>query len=78
MTTSDDWRRQANCRGADRSVFFPDQGGNISYPKAICAGCTVRTECFNEALATGERFGIWGGSTEKERRPIRMKQKAST
>ncbi|HVL80680.1 MAG TPA: WhiB family transcriptional regulator [Actinomycetota bacterium] len=73
-----DWRNQAACRGMDPELFFsPDsfetkQGkdGREDIAKAACARCEVRAECLEYAIKAGERYGIWGGLTEQERRAV--------
>ena len=66
----DDWRRQAVCAQTDPEAFFPDKGGSSRDAKAVCARCPVISECLEFALAHDERFGIWGGTSERERRRI--------
>ncbi|WP_436793325.1 WhiB family transcriptional regulator [Actinospongicola halichondriae] len=60
-----------SCRGVDPDIFFPDRGDSLAPAKAVCAECIVRDECLEYALANGERFGVWGGTSERERRRIR-------
>ena len=43
--------------------------------KRVCSGCSVRAECLEFALANDERFGIWGGLSERERRRLRLQQR---
>ncbi len=62
------WTTDAACASTDPSLFFLDLGRPATAAKAICAGCSVRAECLDFALASRERFGVWGGMTEKERR----------
>jgi len=62
------WMAEAACRGKDTDIFFPTRGADTGPAKAICAVCTVRPECRTYALATQQRFGIWGGLSERERR----------
>ncbi len=69
------WYKRAACLGADADAFFPEKGGTTRAAKRICAPCTVQTECLAYALANDERFGVWGGLTERERR--RLKRRAS-
>ena len=69
------WGDQAKCLQADPETFFPEKGGSTRDAKAICQGCPVREECLEYALANDERFGIWGGLSERERR--RLKRLAS-
>lgn len=64
-----------NCLGVNSEMFFPERGASTKEAKAVCAGCIVQTECLEFALANGEKFGIWGGVSERERRRIR-KQRA--
>ena len=58
----------------DEMAFFPVKGGSTREAKRVCRGCEVRAECLEYALANDERFGIWGGLSERERR--RLKQAA--
>ena len=65
------WQRRANCMGVDPDLFFPERGASTREAKEVCRGCVVREECLEYALANGEKFGIWGGLSERERRRIR-------
>ena len=67
------WMGRAVCADHPADVFFPDQGENdvAQQAKAICATCPVRVACLDYAVVTNQRFGIWGGLTEKQRRPFR-------
>lgn len=65
---SNDWMLEARCLDADPEAFFPEKGGSTREAKRICAACPVRDECLEFALANDERFGIWGGLSERERR----------
>jgi WhiB family redox-sensing transcriptional regulator len=56
-------------------VFFPEKGGSSREAKRICSECPVRIECLNYALRRDERYGVWGGMSERERR--RLKRMAS-
>ena len=69
------WMEQAKCLDADPEAFFPEKGGSTREAKRICAVCAVREDCLEYALANDERFGIWGGLSERERR--RLKRLAS-
>ena len=66
-----DWQERALCAETDPEAFFPEKGGSTREAKRICAGCEVRAECLEYALAQDERFGIWGGLSERERRRLR-------
>jgi WhiB family transcriptional regulator, redox-sensing transcriptional regulator len=68
------WQDYANCRGADADLFFPERGASTRKAKAICAACEVRAECLDYAVDMGEKFGIWGGLSERERRRVRRER----
>jgi WhiB family transcriptional regulator, redox-sensing transcriptional regulator len=65
------WQARANCMGVDPDLFFPERGASTREAKEVCRGCVVREDCLEYALANGEKFGIWGGLSERERRRIR-------
>ena len=69
MTFETDWAARAACRTTDPDSLFV-QGAAQNRAKAICAGCTVRTECLADALDNKVEFGVWGGMTERERRAL--------
>ena len=64
------WADQALCAQTDPEAFFPEKGGSTREAKAVCAACFVQAECLDWALTTNERFGIWGGLSERERRRL--------
>lgn len=66
-----EWQERALCAQTDPEAFFPEKGGSTREAKRICLGCEVRAECLDYALAHDERFGIWGGLSERERRRLR-------
>ena len=63
-----EWTTDALCAQVDPALFYPEAGEPNRDAKRICAGCEVRAECLAYALAHRERFGVWGGTTERERR----------
>jgi WhiB family transcriptional regulator, redox-sensing transcriptional regulator len=65
------WQSRANCLGVDPELFFPERGASTREAKEVCRGCVVRNDCLEYALANGEKFGIWGGLSERERRKVR-------
>lgn len=67
--TNGDWENAAACRNADPSIFFSERY-NSTAPEAkeVCGRCAVRAQCLIVNL--GEKFGVWGGSTESERKEI--------
>ncbi|MEZ2121510.1 MULTISPECIES: WhiB family transcriptional regulator [unclassified Corynebacterium] len=66
-----EWQEQALCAETDPEAFFPDKGGSTREAKRICQACGVRDECLEYALENDERFGIWGGLSERERRRLK-------
>lgn len=71
------WRQQGACNGLDPSIFFPDSEDGAREAKAICVDCPVRVSCLEHALASREKDGVWGGTTEKERRRIVRQRRRS-
>ncbi|UOQ56460.1 WhiB family transcriptional regulator [Leucobacter allii] len=65
------WQTDALCAQTDPEAFFPEKGGSTREAKRICESCEVRSECLEYALENDERFGIWGGLSERERRKLR-------
>ncbi len=65
------WQEQSLCAQTDPEAFFPEKGGSTREAKRICVGCEVKSECLEYALAHDERFGIWGGLSERERRRLK-------
>jgi len=73
------WRSQALCRDTDPDLFFPvgTTGAalvQIEQARAVCRECPVQSDCLDFALATNQDSGIWGGTSEDERRMIRREQ----
>lgn len=72
------WRDHAACKGMDLGLFFPERGepySVIRQTKKICFGCPVMLECLEMILNTeNDNFGIFGGTTPKERRKIRSER----
>ena len=64
------WVDQALCAQTDPELWFPEKGGATHVAKATCAQCFVQAECLDYALTTNERFGVWGGLSERERRAL--------
>jgi len=63
------WHRQAACRGEGPATWFPGQGGDTEPAREVCAGCPVAEEC--HAAGSMERFGIWGGMSNRQRKAAR-------
>ena len=64
----ENWQDGANCLGVDPDLFFPEPGATARPAKAICARCHILTTCRNYAIEHGERWGVWGGLSERELR----------
>lgn len=65
-----DWHRDAACAEVDPDLWFPEKGGSTRDAKRICVSCEIRTACLQYALEHDERFGVWGGLSERERRNL--------
>ena len=69
------WKASGACQGLDPELFFPDQGEPLDQARAVCGGCVVRMACLEHALSMPERFGVWGGTSERQRRIIRHQRR---
>ncbi|NJC21750.1 WhiB family redox-sensing transcriptional regulator [Arthrobacter pigmenti] len=67
------WQADALCAQTDPEAFFPEKGGSTRDAKKVCGSCNVKAQCLEYALANDERFGIWGGLSERERRRLRKR-----
>ena len=67
------WQERALCAQTDPEAFFPEKGGSTRGAKKVCVSCEVRAECLEYALENDERFGIWGGLSERERRKLKRR-----
>jgi WhiB family redox-sensing transcriptional regulator len=79
---SDEWRRTAACRDTDPDLFFPvgttgPAIEQIENAKAVCQACDAQGLCLEYALATNQDSGIWGGTSEDERRQLRKQYNAA-
>lgn len=76
-----EWRSGASCLEYDPELFFPagsiGSSAQIAEAKSICAQCPVQVECLSYAIASAQRFGIWGGTDEEERRLMRRRYVAA-
>lgn len=68
------WQEKALCAQTDPEAFFPEKGGSTRQAKAVCAICPVTEQCLGYALETDQRFGIWGGLSEQERKRLKRQQ----
>ena len=67
------WQTDALCAQTDPEAFFPEKGGSTREAKRICQVCEVKADCLEYALAHDERFGIWSGLSERERRKLKKR-----
>lgn len=71
---SDDWKELARCKGVDPELFFPERGFNLGTAAAVavCALCPVRDPCLDYAIRNREKFGVFGGKSDRARRKWRQ------
>lgn len=72
------WKAYGLCAQTDPEVFFPEKGGSTRDAKQTCMACEVKVQCLEYALSNDERFGVWGGLSERERRRLRRSRTGTT
>lgn len=72
MTSNDEWQARGLCRQVDGDLFFPEKGASTRDAKKVCGRCEVQAECLAEALDRNEKWGIYGGLSERERRRLKV------
>lgn len=72
-----DWALDAACRGMDPELWFAERGDSTREAKEVCRTCPVRLECREYAMTNGEKWGVWGGLSERERRRMRSTRRRS-
>jgi WhiB family redox-sensing transcriptional regulator len=70
------WQDDALCAQVSQEMFFPEKGGSTRDAKRICTTCEVKAQCLDYALQNNERFCIWGGLSERQRRALSKGQAA--
>lgn len=70
-----EWGHRGLCRGVNPDLFYPERGVSSREAKAVCQECPVRLECLEYGTTRVEKFGVWGGRSEKERRRIRKERR---
>lgn len=74
---TEQWRQFAACGDMNVADFFPEEGANVTLEiKIVCRGCPVRNECLDFAIRTKQKYGVWGGYNEQDRRRTRRKSVA--
>ncbi len=74
ISAARDWATEAACRGADTATWFPEPEEPTEAAKAVCRRCPVQRECLAYAVVTRQRYGVWGGLSEQERRRLPLQQ----
>ena len=79
VDTSGQWYLRGACRGLDAAIFYPDPdiAEDVARALAVCEGCDVRETCLAHALGRRELTGIWGGTTERERRQVLRRHRSA-
>ncbi len=72
------WRTGASCRDTDPDLFFPVGTTGLAIvqieeAKAVCMGCPAQVQCLDFALRANQDSGVWGGTSEDERRQLRRR-----
>jgi WhiB family transcriptional regulator, redox-sensing transcriptional regulator len=70
VSPPDHWQERSACYGLDAEIFFPTTEEEASLALSYCAVCPVKQVCLAWALQNGERYGVWGGTTEQQRRRL--------
>lgn len=65
-----EWQQHASCRFEPPATFFPENGVGVEVAKKICASCVVREQCLEYAIDNRIDHGVWGGTSERQRRQI--------
>ncbi len=76
-TTDTGWMSQGNCRNHPPAAFFPSDGVGVDRARRICGTCPVQNVCLEYALANRIDHGVWGGTSERERRRILKRRRIS-
>jgi WhiB family redox-sensing transcriptional regulator len=69
---------RGNCRYEPPSTFFPSDGVGVEAAKRLCETCSVKEQCLEYALENRIDHGVWGGTSERQRRRILKKRKISS
>ncbi len=72
-----EWMSRGLCASVPPSTFFPSDGAGVEAARKICAGCPVKDACLEHALTHRIDHGVWGGCSERERRRILQRRRAS-
>lgn len=78
LSVEQGWKLDGACLLEPKDIFFPDRGESAQPAKIICSLCPVKVACLRYAIETRQWYGIWGGTNEKERRPLIQKFEQGT
>jgi WhiB family redox-sensing transcriptional regulator len=70
VSPPNDWQERSACYGLDPEIFFPTTEEEAGLALSYCGVCTVRDLCLSWSVRNGERYGVWGGTTEQTRRRL--------
>jgi WhiB family redox-sensing transcriptional regulator len=73
-----EWMAVGNCAHEDPATFFPSDGVGVDVARRICASCPVKDPCLEHALSNRIDHGVWGGTSERERRRILKKRRLAS
>ena len=73
-----EWMGQGKCKDMDPAFFFPSDGVGVRLAQNVCADCPVKAPCLEYALAYRVDDGVWGGTSERQRKRILRRQRAMT
>lgn len=71
------WMEDALCAQTDPDIFYPEKGGSTAPATSVCSSCPVKSECLEYAVTNDIRHGIWGGTSDNDRKRIARERKAS-
>jgi WhiB family redox-sensing transcriptional regulator len=72
------WMSEGKCRDIPPATFFPSDGVGVDLARRICVDCKVKSLCLEYALANRIDHGVWGGTSERERRRILRSRRVAT
>lgn len=74
---TDDWREAALCAQTDPEAFYPERGATAAQAKKVCTVCPVQAECLESAISKNEQYGVWGGTSRRDRNRIKRRRNAA-
>ena len=71
------WMEDALCAQTDPDIFYPEKGGSTAPATSVCNNCSVRAQCLEYAVSNDIRHGIWGGTSDNDRKRIARERRLS-